>query len=138
MVSRYVCLGGLVCFILAIVATGCSRGPAMAKISGEVTVDGQPLKDGRILFTPEDGLGQTGGSTITDGKFQVEVPPAKMKVQINASQVIGKQAAYEGVPNSPMMDIVKEIIPKRYNDQTELREEVKPGAQSVKYELRSK
>lgn len=138
MVSRYVCLGGFVCFILAIVATGCSRGPVMAKISGEVTVDGQPLKDGRILFTPEDGQGQTGGSTITDGKFQVEVPPAKMKVQINASQVIGKQAAYEGVPNSPMMDIVKEIIPKRYNDQTELREEIKPGAQSVKYELRSK
>ena len=110
----------------------------MGKISGEVTMDGQPLKEGRILFTPEDGQGQTGGDTIKDGKFLVEVPPAKMKVQINASKVIGKKPAYEGVPNSPMDDIVQEIIPKRYNDQTELRHDVKGGPQSVKYELRSK
>jgi hypothetical protein len=138
MVSRYFRIVGLVCLVFSVGAAGCSRGPAMAKISGEVTMDGQPLKEGRILFTPEDGQGQTGGSTITDGKFLVEVPPAKMKVQINANQVIGKQPAYEGAPNSPMIDIVKEIIPKRYNDQTELKEDVKPGAQSVKYELRSK
>lgn len=101
-------------------------------------MDGQPLKEGRILFTPEDGQGQTGGATITDGKFLVEVPPAKMKVQINANKVIDRKPAYEGVANSPMMDIVVEIIPKRYNDQTELKHEVKAGPQSAKFELRSK
>jgi len=138
MVSRYFRFASLACFLLMPVWAGCNGGPAMGKISGEVTMDGQPLKAGRILFTPEDGQGQTGGGTIADGKFLVEVPPAKMKVQINASKVIGKRAAYEGVPNSPMDDVVQEIIPKRYNDQTELSQDVKPGAQSVKYELRSK
>ena len=100
--------------------------------------NGQPLKEGRILFTPEDGQGQTGGATITEGKFLVEVPPAKMKVQINANKVIDRKPAYEGVANSTMMDIVVEIIPKRYNDQTELKQEVKAGPQSAKFELRSK
>jgi len=138
MVSRYFRFADLVCLALLLTCAGCSRGPAIGKISGEVTMDGQPLKEGRILFTPEDGQGQTGGGTITDGKFLVEVPPAKMKVQINASKVIGKRPAYEGVPNSPMDDIVQETVPKRYNDQTELKEDVKAGPHSVKYELRSK
>src|SRR6187399_2895331 len=73
MVSRYVRFAGLVCYVLMLAGAGCNRGPAMGKISGEVTMDGQPLKEGRILFTPEDGQGQTGGDTIKDGKFLVEV-----------------------------------------------------------------
>jgi len=116
--------------------TGCNRGPTVGKVSGDVTFEGAPLKNGRILFTPIDGQSQPGGATITDGKFVAEVPVANMKVQINANQVIGKQPAYEGVPNSPMIDIVKELIPKRYNDQSELTLDVKPGPQAVKYELK--
>lgn len=138
MVSRYVRFARLACLAFTLIFAGCNRGPAMGKISGEVTMDGQPLKEGRILFTPEDGQGQTGGGTIADGKFLVEVRPAKMKVQINASKVVGKRPAYEGVPNSPMDDIVQEIIPKRYNDQTELKQDVKAGPQTVKFELHSK
>src|SRR6187399_704624 len=95
----------LVCFALLGIVSGCSHGPAIGKVSGEVTLDGQPLKEGRILFTPENGQGQTGGTTIADGKFLAEIPLAnplaKMKVQINANKVVGKQPAYEGVANSP-------------------------------------
>jgi hypothetical protein len=124
--------------VLMSVHAGCNHGPAMGTVKGEVTLDGQPLREGRILFVPEDGQGQTGGSTITDGKFTAEVPVAKMKVQINANEVVGRQPAYEGVPNSPMIDVVKEKIPVRYNDKSELSLEVKRGSQSVKYELKKK
>jgi hypothetical protein len=114
----------------------CNRGPAIGKVSGEVTLDGSPLKEGNVLFTPIDGLSQTGGATIADGKFTADVPVAKMKVQISANEVIGQEPAYAGDPKSPMIPKVRELIPKRYNDQSELTLDVKPGAQSVKYDLK--
>jgi hypothetical protein len=121
-----------------IFASGCNRGPTMGTVRGEVTLDGQPLKEGRVLFTPVDGQGQTGGATIADGKFTAEVPLGKMQVQINANKVVGRKAAYEGVPNSPMYDEVVELIPARYNAHSEITLEVKPGTQDAKYELKSK
>jgi hypothetical protein len=117
---------------------GCQKGPAIGTVEGEVTLDGKPLKDGRVLFTPIDGQGQTGGATITDGKFKAEMPVAKMKVAINANRIIGRKPVYEGDPKSPMMDIVEELIPPRYNVNTELTLDVKEGSQTVKYELKSK
>jgi hypothetical protein len=109
----------------------------MGTVHGEVTLDGKPLKDGRVLFTPVDGQGQTGGATITDGKFTAVVPVAKMQVQINANKVIGQKPVYDS-PGSPMMDEVIEIIPHRYNINSELTLDVKEGEQPVKYELKSK
>jgi hypothetical protein len=116
---------------------GCSTGPAVGTVNGEVTLDGQPVKDGRVLFTPLDGKGGTGGAVIVDGKFKAEVPVAKMKVEINGNKVIGKRKAYD-TPESPLMDEVAEIIPPKYNFNSELSLDVKRGSQDVKYELKSK
>jgi hypothetical protein len=123
---------------LALFACGCQKGPAIGIVQGEVTFGGQPLKDGRVLFTPADGQGQTGGATITDGKFTATMPVAKMKVAINANRVIGKKPVYEGDPKSPMMDVVEELIPPKYNVNTELELDVKEGEQTVKYELKAR
>lgn len=118
-------------------AAGCSTGPAVGTVTGDVTFDGQPLKDGRISFTPIDGQASTGGAPIVDGKFKADVPVAKMKVAINANKVIGKRKFYD-TPESPLMDEVVELIPPRYNFNSELSLEVKRGVQDVKYELTSK
>jgi len=106
-------------------------------VSGEITLDGQPLKDGRIQFTPLDGQSQPGGATVVAGKFAAKVPVAKMKVQINGNKVIGKKKAYD-TPESPWMDEVVELVPPKYNINSELTLDVQPGQQSAKYELKSK
>jgi hypothetical protein len=126
---------GLLCLFLA---AGCNRAPPVGTVHGEVTLSGQPLKDGRVLFTPVDGQAQTGGANIVDGKFTAEVPVAKMKVQINANKVIGRVPVYEGDPKSPMRDEVVELIHPRYNVNSELTLDVNEGEQSVKYDLKSK
>jgi hypothetical protein len=126
-------------FVVApLVSAGCSTEPAMGTVSGEVTFDGQPLKDGRVQFTPLDGKGQTGGEPIKDGKFTAKVPVANMKVEISANKVVGKHRVYEGDPNSPVTEDVVELIPPKYNFNSELMLDVKPGSQTVKYDLKSK
>jgi hypothetical protein len=129
---------GALAVVAGLFVCGCQKGPAIGTVRGEVTFNGQPLKDGRILFTPIDGQGQTGGATITDGKFTASMPVAKMKVAINANRVIGKKPVYEGDPKSPLMDVVEELIPPRYNVNTELETDVKEGEQTVKYELKGR
>lgn len=117
--------------------SGCSTGPPMGTITGEVTLDGQPLKEGRIAFLPVDGERPTAGTTITDGKFETKAPVTKMRVEINANKVIGKRKAYD-TPQSPVADEVVELIPTRYNIESELSLDVQKGSQTVKYDLESK
>jgi hypothetical protein len=118
-------------------ASGCSTGPAVGTVNGDVTFDGQPVKDGRISFTPLDGQASTGGAPIVNGKFTAVVPVAKMKVAINGNKVIGKRKAYD-TPESPWEDDVAELLPAKYHVNSELTLEVKRGVQDVKFELKSK
>ena len=120
-----------------LLVSACSTGPQVATVTGEVTLDGQPIKDGRISFTPVDGQGQTGGAEIKDGKFTAEVPLANMKVQINGNKVVGKFKAYD-TPESPVMDQIVELVPPKYNVNSELTLDVKKGLPPQKYDLKSK
>src|SRR5262245_52027456 len=130
-------LRGLVCaWIVVIAGAGCGRGPAVGTVTGEVTYDGQPVKDGHVTFTPVDGKGQTGGAPILDGKFKADqVPALKMKVELHGNKVIGKRKAYD-TPESPVMDDVVELLPPKYNFNSDLVLDVKQGTQHVKYDLK--
>ena len=123
---------------LSVACGGCSTGPAVGTVNGEVTFDGQPVKDGHVEFTPLDGQGATAGAPIVEGKFKAEnVPATKMKVQLHGNKVIGKRKAYD-TPESPVMDDVVELLPHKYNVTSDITLDVKRGSQDVKYELKSK
>jgi hypothetical protein len=124
--------------LMLIVLLGCSTGPSTGTVTGEVTLDDQPIKDGRLTFIPVDGQGPTGGALIKDGKFVASgVPATKMKVQINGNRVKGKYKAFD-TPESPWIDDVEEMVPQKFNFNSELTLDVKPGDQDVKYHLKSK
>jgi len=136
---QQVCSTVVLATLTAILQAGCDQGPPVGNITGEVIFDGQPVKDGHVLFTPMDGMGQTGGAAVRDGKFTAEkVPVGKMKVELHGNKVVGQQPAYEGVKNSPMIDVVQEMLPAKYNSKSDLTLEVKKGNQDVKYDLKSK
>ncbi|HYT94317.1 MAG TPA: hypothetical protein VEL76_36720 [Gemmataceae bacterium] len=110
----------------------------LAEVSGTVTLDGKPIPAGAITFTPFDGLSLTTSAAINEeGKYTARVPVGKMKVSIIAPKVIGKKKLYD-TPNSPTVDITVELLPARYNVQTELRFEVTPGKIQANFALQSK
>jgi hypothetical protein len=132
---RLVCYG---LFGIVVFAIGCAKGPATGTVLGEVNLDGHPVKDGRITFVPLDGKGPTAGAPVKDGKFvATDVPVGKMKIELNGNKVTGKFKAYD-TPESPWIDQVSEIVPHKYNINSELTLEVKQGSQDVKYDLQSK
>jgi hypothetical protein len=130
---------GLLCALIATggAAIGCSKGPAVGTVTGDVTFEGQPVQDGYVSFTPVDGNSQTGGASIVDGKFKAEqVPATKMKVELHGNRKTGKKIKAYDTPESPVADEVVELLPPKYNVNSDLTLDVKQGAQHVNYELK--
>ena len=63
--------------------------------------------------------------------------PGNQKVQIRASKVVGKKKLYDD-EKSPYQDILEEILPAKYNDQTELTLDIQPGENHQDYDLTTK
>jgi hypothetical protein len=126
--------GALVGLIL-----GCSAHSTDGTVSGTVTLDGEPLKTGNIRFDPADGRTSTADAIIKDGKFMAKVPPGDKRVSIMASKVVGKKKMYD-TADSPVIDLTEEMLPKRYNANSELSLTVKAGKQEPEpaFDLKSK
>jgi len=76
---------GLACLLLLV---GC--GPAAPKlypVSGTVTLDGQPLADGKIYFRTVEN-GQVDTLPVTAGKFSGQVLAGPRRVEIVAYKMI--------------------------------------------------
>jgi hypothetical protein len=121
---------GLVTMVF--VAVGCSDA-RMHEVEGTVTLDGKDLREGDIVFTPEDTkLGPDAGK-IKDGKYKFKAKPGKMKVQILATrEVPGKKGPMGTEP------LLEDIIADEYNAKTTLTADVGPGKTKFDFQLKKK
>jgi len=119
-----------------LMSLGCG-GSGMTKVDGAVTLDGKPLEDGSISFEPADGKGPTAGGTIEAGEYAIEVPPGSKIVRITATKVVGQKPMYKGRPDSPMMEIRKDIIPPEYNTKSTLTLNVESSPTPGNFDLKS-
>jgi hypothetical protein len=119
-----------------IALVGCSPSN-LATVTGSVTVDGEPAKVGAIAFFAVHGKAPTAGAPIVDGKYSALVTPGLCTVQVRVSKIVGKKKIYD-TPNSPVREVWAEVLPPKYNDDSQLKLEVKPGANKQDYDLISK
>jgi hypothetical protein len=115
---------------------GCSADTKHGTLSGTVTLDGQPLKSGTIRFDSTDGHAHAADASITEGKYSAKIEPGDKRVSITSPKVVGKKKMYD-TPDSPTVDVTEELLPKRYNSQTELTLKVEAGPQSKDFALQS-
>ena len=111
--------------ILAISVLGCDRGPKLYPVAGTVQYKGENVKFGTINFRAKDG--SSGAAQVVDGKFSI---PAEGGLVAGEYQVAinypdpkipapnGSEPPGQPVPN-------REMLPKKYNDATELTATVK-------------
>lgn len=122
-------------FLVAALA-GC--GDDKGSVIGTVTFDGQPVANGAITFVKSEGGLVREGAVIKDGSFQARVPPGTYKIEVNAQKVVGKrkQRGFSGEVEE--VELTEELFPERYNTKSELREEIRPGPNTIKLDLKSK
>jgi hypothetical protein len=56
--------------LLLVSGVGCTRNRTRTRLSGTVLTNGQPVKAGRVTFTPLNG-GRAYSDTLTGGRFSV-------------------------------------------------------------------
>lgn len=110
---------------LALFATGlfiAGCGDGLVPVRGTVTLDGSPLADGTIIFEAVDGRSTPVSSPVKAGAYELRIAPGAKKVRVNASKV--------GFVDPVMKTAMPEsAIPRRYNTETTLTAEVRPGSQ---------
>jgi len=118
-------------------AVGCSgSGDDLPRepVSGTVTLDNVPLANGTISFVPVTGTGG-GGGAIKDGKFSIAreggLVPGSYTVAIYASATQGEQTKPKMAGGTRReSQLAQELIPAKYNANTELKAEIKKGGNS--------
>jgi len=124
-------------FVLGIglaLAVGCGKSePKRYAVSGTVKYKDKLIGVGSVTFIPDgSGDAQMGGAPIKDGKY--EMPAAaglragKYKVSISYPDPKGTPAA--GDAPGASLD-AKNLMPAKYNDQTELRADVSADKPNV-------
>lgn len=105
--------------VVLMLFAGCQpSGPHTVPVSGTVRWDGAPLASGDILFHPVDGGGVPDAGKITDGQFTVDVKPGMKKIAIYATRSTGEVDPTMGAAAQ------EQFIPARYNDTTELTQNI--------------
>jgi hypothetical protein len=130
-----------VCVTTFFVGCGGTSTGGRLPISGEVLLDGQPLDEGMIHFEPsiELKLRLDTGAIISKGKYQVSaehgLPPGKYIVSIS-SQTKDTRTA-DDVMKGAEPSTSKERIAAKYNTETTLVAEVKPGPNKLDFKVES-
>ena len=123
-------------FVTAMLAQVGCEDPTVGIITGKVTLDGAPVRDGSIAFFPTSADSYTAGGAIVDGVYSSRVPLGELRVEIRVPKQVGEQKLYN-VPDSPKMPILAEALPSRYNNRSELSITVEPGTSQHDFELTS-
>jgi hypothetical protein len=131
--------------ILASLLCGCGDSNPLGRkaISGSVSLDSVAVKQGRIDFQPMQLGGVPSGASITDGKYSIAaekgLPKGKYRVTINAAEP-GTGGAAPGAMPGDIAPVPKELIPEKFNTQSELTREVGDDKKSYvfDFDLKSK
>lgn len=132
----------LAAVLLVIPFVGC--GGRTIGVSGAVTLDGQPVEQGTIVFEPVDGKGATLGGRIENGRYaaagQSGVLVGRKIVRIRGTRRTGRQVpAGPPAPADTMVDEVEQIVPAQYANESRTIVDIGPGrANGHDFHLESK
>lgn len=115
------------------------KGDQRYAVQGTVTYNDEPVDNAMISFTGEDPTKQhMTGAPIVGGKYSIDAnkgPNAgKYQVQIRWSRPTGKKR--KDSDTGEMIDEVKEVLPSRFNSNSELRADVGSGDGTFNFEMK--
>lgn len=132
-----------VVLLAAIVLTGfgcSSKTVKTVKVTGKITIDGNPIEQGSISFIEIDGKTPTGGGSIKDGTYIANVPPGNKKVTVLGTKLVGTEPEFADVKDSPMRNKYESVTPPDYSnvETTPLKAEIIKATNDLHFDLSSK
>lgn len=128
--------------LLLVASLGCSPENSLGRqpISGTISVNGQPLSLGSILFAPNDPGGVSSGAEIENGTYSIPahqgLTTGSYTVRIYATDEEAEQVA-PTLPG-PGVKTQPELIPAAYNMKSKLTLEVRDEPAVFDLDIESK
>ena len=116
------------CGVLLVLASlaGCGGPSNVGRVTGKVTLDGQPLADAVVTFSPVKEGGSSGiGKTDSTGAYALSYAAGISGAEIGENRV-----------TITTITQGKERVPMEYNSKSTLKAEVKSGAQEFNWDLK--
>jgi hypothetical protein len=122
---------------LIVLMAGCNpeKVPRLGKVTGTVTLEGQPVADARVLFEgAQPGEPPSVGKTDASGNYELYYSRG------HKGATIGDHAVYISTYEPATDDnpqVKKETIPTKYNGKSELKSTVKRGTNKMDFQLQA-
>lgn len=105
------------------------EGPQRIAVSGSVSFDGKAIDQGIINLIPLTDGKRKASAVIENGTYRIPEPkgpnPGKHMVEIHWLKPTGRKTINQGDPGGPsMIDETAEVIPAKYNTQTNIQVEI--------------
>ncbi|HEY2416229.1 MAG TPA: carboxypeptidase-like regulatory domain-containing protein [Pirellulaceae bacterium] len=131
----------LVMLLLLLAAmAGCeSSGPQIASVSGRITMDGKPLANATVVFTPENGR-PAGARTDENGNYSLHFTEGRRGAipGPNTVQITTVRDPEQDENGKTVVPAAKETIPMEYNAASMLTFTVEPKKRNVaNFDLKS-
>jgi hypothetical protein len=137
------------CALLTLAVTGCGPKAEFAEVTGVVLLDGKPMPEALVEFVPDPQAGTHGpvasATTDEEGRFHLVSQGQQPGAVIGTHRVVIQDE--RSLPRA-VTDFAKvkpppyrpPRLPNVYSNATStpLRQEVKPGSQTVTLEVKSK
>ncbi len=126
----------LLCLLSLPMVLGCGGSSDMGRVKGVVTLDGQPVADATVEFTPEGEGRPSTGMTDANGHYELAYSAKVNGAEIGRHNV---KITTGGMKPDESGNLVKvpETIPAKYNKKSELFVEVTSGGNSHDFPLQS-
>ena len=138
--SSQICYSGCIFMLVGLssisLLLGCSDSGRLP-IKGVVNFAGSPVENGYVHFTPTAGTkGPTAGADIVNGLYEVDASKGLFKgdylVSVKAFKEAGK---YEDPVTGEISEGMRQIVPLKYNEKTELTVKLTGENKSYKFNL---
>jgi len=119
--------------MLVILLAGCGSRAELASVPGKVTLDGQPLADAFVVYSPTAHGTTSYGKTDAGGNYEMMFTDNERGAWIGENLVrISTGDLGRGGGAGP-----KERVPVVYNSETTLTASVKAGSNTCNFDLQS-
>ena len=126
------CLASLLALVLLV---GCGNSN-LGQVSGTVTLDGEPLADATLIFTPRTGGRPAAGRTDSQGRYELIFDRNSAGAQLG-EHVVEITTADEIANDDDTVETIPEKVPAKYNFNTELTATIEAGSNVFDFPLES-
>ncbi|MBI3468310.1 MAG: carboxypeptidase regulatory-like domain-containing protein [Planctomycetes bacterium] len=126
------CCGVSLILMIALSPVGCEGGPELGIVTGTVTLNGQPVPNAFVVFTPKGPGRPSQTKTDAEGRFSLKFSGEREGALIGHHSVTVSTADITDAGQN-----IKEIIPAAYNRQGSIDVTVESGTNVINLELES-